>query len=264
MTIEDNGTKNQYTATSSQTTFPYTFEIFDSGDISVLQNGVELTISTDYIVHGVGDESGGNVILFTGATTGDILTLYRDMALERLTDYQNSGDFLADDVNTDYDRVWAALQQIKNALDSVIRPSIADTILNSSNTELAEPDVRANTILGFDSTGDIKYRSVIDDAVGINEQTGTSYTTVLADAGSLIIMDNASANTITIPPDVYSIGAIFAVRQKGVGQTTIVEGSGVTIVAPTSKGLLISEQGELVALVQESTNYWSVTGGLTA
>ncbi len=264
MTIEDNGTKNQYTATSSQTTFPYTFEIFDSGDIAVLQNGVELTITTDYIVHGVGDESGGNVILFTGATTGDILTLYRDMALERLTDYQNSGDFLSDDVNTDFDRVWAALQQNKNTLTTVVRPAIDDTVLNSFNTELAAPSVRANTILGFDSVGDFEYRSVIDDVVGINKQTGTSYTTVLADAGSLIIMDNASANTVTIPPDVYSIGAVLAVRQKGVGQTTLVEGSSVTIAAPISKGLIISEQGEIAALVQESINYWSVTGGLTA
>ncbi len=102
------------------------------------------------------------------------------------------------------------------------------------------------------------------DVVGINNQTGTSYTTVLDDAGSLIITDNADANTITIPPDMYLIGSVIAVRQKGTGQTTIVEGAGVTIVAPSSKGLLLSEQGEVAALVQESINYWSVTGGLTA
>jgi hypothetical protein len=33
------------------------------------------------------------------------------MALERLTSYTNGGDFLAADVNNDYDRLWLALQQ---------------------------------------------------------------------------------------------------------------------------------------------------------
>ena len=114
MTVLDNAPRDQYTATSGQTVFPYTFEIAAAGDIKVLQNGTLIDQGAgagEYAVSGVGVDTGGNVTLVTGATTGDVLTIYRDMALERLTAYTNAGDFLAADVNNDLDRLWLALQQ---------------------------------------------------------------------------------------------------------------------------------------------------------
>lgn len=108
----------------------------------------------------------------------------------------------------------------------------------------------------------------INDAVlGINAQTGTSYTFALTDAGDLVTMNNASANTITVPPNssvAFPVGTVLTVRQKGVGQTTIVEGSGVTIEVASSKGLLISERYEWASIVKEATNTWSIAGGLTS
>ena len=88
MAINDNVTRNQYTATAAQTVFAYTFEIFDDDDITVDQGGTILTKGTHYSVSGVGVSSGGNITLVSGATSGDIMTIYRSMALERLTDYQ--------------------------------------------------------------------------------------------------------------------------------------------------------------------------------
>ncbi len=41
------------------------------------------------------------------------MTIYRDMALERLIDYQQNGDFLAANVNRDFDRLWLAMQQLQ-------------------------------------------------------------------------------------------------------------------------------------------------------
>lgn len=38
MAIDDNDTRDQYTATSSQAVFPYTFEIFDDYDAAVEQS----------------------------------------------------------------------------------------------------------------------------------------------------------------------------------------------------------------------------------
>jgi len=157
MAINDSGTRNQYTASASQTVFAYTFEIFATGDIKVEQNGAVITA---YTVSNVGVDTGGNVTLTTGATAGDIITIYRDMALERLTDYAQNGDFLADDVNNDYNRLWAALQQNNNNLGASIRPAISDSALNSTNTELANVATRAGKSLGFDSTGLLEYNSV--------------------------------------------------------------------------------------------------------
>ncbi len=159
MAIQDNGTRNQYTATASQTVFPYTFEVFDKDDLAVEQNGTLLTEGTHYTVSGVGVDAGGNMTLVTGATSGDVMTIYRDMDLNRLTDYQQNGDFLADEVNDDLDRVWAALQQNLNTSTVAIRAAINDSVLNSTNTEIASVPTRAGKALGFDSSGLISYLS---------------------------------------------------------------------------------------------------------
>ena len=100
MTVADNTSRNQYTATSGQTVFAYTFEIVDKSHIVVLKNGVALSEGTNYTVSGVGADSGGNITLTVGATTGDIMTFYRDMPYSRTQNYTNSGDFLASEVNS--------------------------------------------------------------------------------------------------------------------------------------------------------------------
>jgi len=93
MTVADNTSRDQYTATSGQTVFPYTFEIFNKEDVVVIKNTTTLIEGTNYTVTGVGNENGGSIVLAAGATTGDIITVYRDMPLERNSDYQTSGDF---------------------------------------------------------------------------------------------------------------------------------------------------------------------------
>jgi len=157
MAINDNGTRVQYSASASQTVFAYPFEVFKEADITVEQNSVVISA---YTLSGVGTDSGGNVTLTTGATSGDVITIYRDMDLDRDTDYQANGDFLASEVNNDFDRAFAGLQQIESDSKNAIRASLNDTVLTSSNTELANVATRAGKSLGFDSTGLIEYKSV--------------------------------------------------------------------------------------------------------
>ena len=78
MTVADNTSRNQYTATSGQTVFAYTFEIVDKSHIVVLQNGVTLSEGTDYTVSVVGNDSGGNVTLMVSrrANRPIILAIY--------------------------------------------------------------------------------------------------------------------------------------------------------------------------------------------
>ena len=68
--------------------------------------------------------------------------------------------------------------------------------------------------------------------LGINAQTSTTYTTVLADNGKLVTQTNASAITTTIPPFssvAYPVGAQLNFVQYGAGQVTFAQGAGVTI-----------------------------------
>ena len=58
------------------------------------------------------------------------------------------------------------------------------------------------------------------DKFTINEQTGTAYTLVGSDAGKLIKMTNAAANTLTVPPNssvAFDIGVTINVVNYGAG-----------------------------------------------
>jgi hypothetical protein len=98
-----------------------------------------------------------------------------------------------------------------------------------------------------------------------NAQTGTSYTLVLSDADKLVEMNNASANTLTIPLASsvnYSIGQQIHILQTGAGQTTIAATSGVTLNA--TPGAKLRAQWSSVTLIKRATNTWVAVGDLTA
>ena len=101
----------------------------------------------------------------------------------------------------------------------------------------------------------------------INAQTA-SYTAVLADGNNtLVTLSNASANTFTIPPNssvAFPVGTILNFAQTGAGQTTITQGSGVTI---TSTGATASAPKTRVqysgaTAIQTTANNWLVLGDL--
>ncbi len=119
----------QYTATASQTTFAYPFAIFEDADLRVYQvssSGTPddttdiLTLTTHYTVTGAGDTSGGNVVLVTGATVGDVITIKRDLAVKRTTDYQNLGDLASESFNDDLDKLVMMVQQNEEAFSRSI------------------------------------------------------------------------------------------------------------------------------------------------
>jgi hypothetical protein len=189
MTVSSTTSRNQYTATSGQTVFPYSFEIFDKDDVAVLQNGTLLSEGTNYTVSGVGNNSGGNITLVVGATAGDVLTIYRDMAYQRLTDYQNSGDFLAQEVNDDFDRLWLAVQQNEQGTDRAIVKPITDA--PSIDMTLPSATSRANSFLTFDLTGAVTTTPLASplspSVIARQKFTGNGSTTVFtlaADPGS--------------------------------------------------------------------------------
>jgi len=102
--------------------------------------------------------------------------------------------------------------------------------------------------------------------IAINAQTGATYTAVLTDDGKLVTMSNASANTITIPPNsgvAFGIGTQINIAQLGAGATTIVAGSGVTLNSDGAK-LKLNAQYAVATCVKTDTNTWFVVGNLKA
>jgi hypothetical protein len=118
--IQDKGARTQYTALAAQTNFAYPFEIFTDADLKVWLTPLGqtpdpvldlLVLTTDYGVTGAGVEGGGDVILNTPATAGDIITIIRDIPIERLFDYTVGGDFTGDSINQQLDVLTMTQQQ---------------------------------------------------------------------------------------------------------------------------------------------------------
>ena len=173
MTVTAATTRNDYVATSGQTVFPYTFTALADGDIKVLKNGTVLTLGAgnDYTLSGIGSY-GGNVTLNSGAATGDKIAIYLDMDLARTTNYQNSGDFLALDVNGDFDALWLALQQGTTDIERTVRRPQVDP--STINMELPDAASRAQKLLAFDSTGAVIIEPYLNnETIVLNVQTAT-------------------------------------------------------------------------------------------
>jgi hypothetical protein len=103
------------------------------------------------------------------------------------------------------------------------------------------------------------------ETLPINAQVGTTYGPIITDANSMITMDNAGANTITIPANAsvaYPIGTQLYFMQLGVGITTI------TITTDTLNGSIappftIREQFVPVTVLKTDTAEWTIYGNLT-
>jgi len=100
-------------------------------------------------------------------------------------------------------------------------------------------------------------------------QTGTAYTLVLADAGKTVTMNNASANTLTVPTNAsvaFPTGTRIDVLQLGAGQTSIVGDTGVTVFKYNiASGTTAKIAGQYAAatLWKQGTNTWYLVGNLT-
>jgi hypothetical protein len=100
---------------------------------------------------------------------------------------------------------------------------------------------------------------------GIVNKTATS-TLLLTDAGNLVEMSVASANTLTIPPNssvAFPVNTEIDIVQMGAGQTTLLAGAGVTLRASGAK-LKLTAQYSGATIKKRGTDDWYVWGDLSA
>jgi hypothetical protein len=127
---------------------------------------------------------------------------------------------------------------------------------NVSNTSDATKDAATATLTN---------KTLTDPKINlaINAQTGTTYTLVLADASKLITCSNASAVTVTVPPNssvAFPTGTQITIAGIGVGIVTIAQGSGVTVNATPS--LVYRARYSAATLVKTGTDQWYLFGDL--
>ena len=149
MTVTALVTRNDITATASQTSFTYTFRVLAATDMDVYQNGVLL--SSGYTVNNVGNTTGGTVVLDSGVPVGQIVSLVLAMPLDRTTNYQNSGKFLADDVNEDFDKIYIGAVQNENEGGRSLRLKDVEPPTVGVDMTIPLKDDRKGKLLSFNS-----------------------------------------------------------------------------------------------------------------
>ena len=152
--ISDTTPRVQYTATSGQTTFSVNFEFFDVADLKVYNGTTLLTYNnspssaSQYSVTGAGVTGGGSITLGgSGATLNDKITIVRDLAIARLSDFPVSGNFPIQTLNTELDKIVAMLQQLEEQFARTLQYPVTTT--TGFNVDL--PDLVANRVLSVNS-----------------------------------------------------------------------------------------------------------------
>ena len=139
--INDVTPRVQYTGNNSTTEFPYAFPIFDETNMQVYLNDTlidpDATITIGegddavdypvYTVTGVGEDDGGKVIFTVAPETGVLVTLVRNVPIERVTDFQEGGSFRPKNINDDLDRQTAFCQQLQETLSRCVKVGVTST-----------------------------------------------------------------------------------------------------------------------------------------
>ncbi|GIW60583.1 MAG: hypothetical protein KatS3mg087_1649 [Patescibacteria group bacterium] len=151
MTISTTTNKNIYTADGVQTTFQYTFKIFDASHLEVIledTNGNETvqTINVDYTVTGVGNAAGGDVVFTAAPTNGYKVVIHRVPPLTQETDYINNQVINIETLEQDLDKIVTIAQYLKETID---RSLLRNT---SASSSLTFPSLSSGKYLTNDGT----------------------------------------------------------------------------------------------------------------
>ena len=206
------------TANGVTTVFPYGFKVIQEEDLEVTVDGVVVT--TGFTVSGVGSDSGGNVTFTTAPANGAKVVRALVPVLERTTDYQQFGDWLADVVNPDFDRIWLALQYLAQNIGRALKLPVDTTTDQVVSEDAAD---RTGTVVSFDASGNM----VLVLPADLSLQTVSSFIATLLDdanaAAARTTLGLGSAATLTA-----GTGANNVVQLDGSSKLPAVDGSQLT------------------------------------
>ena len=154
----------QYVADGTLTTYDFPFVIFTNTDIQVYLNDT-LQDSKTYTVSGI-KTTGGTIAFSTPPENGTIITITRDLSIERTTDFQEGGALRADTLNDEFDYQTACLQQVADSINrSMILPPYATDI----DVDLTLPTPSAGKAIVWNADG----TNLENSAVKVNELEST-------------------------------------------------------------------------------------------
>ena len=146
----------RYVSNGVLSSYDFPFAIFKNSDLKVYFDDT-LQDENTYTVSGAGQSNGGSVSLTSVPESGVMITLTRELPIERTTDFQEGGVLRADVLNYELDYQIACQQQLADSLNrSMILPAYA-------------ADTNVNLTLPLPSAG----KAVVWNAAGTNLENST-------------------------------------------------------------------------------------------
>lgn len=186
MTVPSQTPVSTHVGNGITTSFAYGFKLLDDDDLTVSVDGVAKTLGVDYTVTGVGVDAGGNVVFGAAPANLASIALVREVTIERLTDYQYSGDFQSPTVNRDFDRVIMMLQDSGVSVANALRYPPGDP----ASGLLPDAAGRALKGLAFDADGDLALTAASGNA---DVLAAALLSTTVSTGGALVGFDPANA-----------------------------------------------------------------------
>ena len=157
-----------------------------------------------------------------------------------------------------------AVLTMPTGTDTLVGKATTDTMTNKTLTA----PVLSGSVTGTYTLAGTPTITAPIISYSINAQTTAAYVTVASDAGAIVTVSNASANTFKLPTNAnvaYAIGSTITVIQIGAGATTIsavtpgtttVLSTGATAASP------VLAQYRSATCIKTGTDAWYVIGAL--
>jgi len=137
-----------YTGDGTTTTFYFTFPFFGTSDVKVSVGGATQT-SDDFAIYPTTSPApadtpyiGGRIDFATAPTTGAVIKIWRDIALERHIDYQPTAQPQSHQLNQDVNQCIEILKELAETLTNIVSLANVPTL----NDLLSELTTIQNTI----------------------------------------------------------------------------------------------------------------------
>ncbi len=168
--IGDISPRNQITITGQSQNGPwdFSFPIFEDADMEVFYDTIQKSLTTHFTISGAGNSDGGTVSPVAGQEPDidAVVTIRRNIAVKRTSDFQESGEFRAKVINDELDKLTATQQQIESNQDRSLRLGPTDS---ATTTVIPDKATRSSKVLGFDENGDpvVSTQDLVDIEGGV-------------------------------------------------------------------------------------------------
>ena len=292
ISIADNDARKQYTqaVTANSTQLTIDFPFFSLDDINVIvtnTSGVDTTLTRGtgtgtFAVTGVSVDdgfSGGHITLGDTYGSGTKYTIFRDITVERTTDFPTSGPFNVSALNTELDKIFAIEQELETKVGRTMKLADSDT---AASLTLPNLDTRKGTTLAFNATSGLpeagpsiasvgtvstnvaNINTVAAAVTNVNLVAGqisptNNLSTVASAATNINLVGGSISNVNTVATNITAIGAAADNATKAQNYATKVDGAIPSTSDFSAKAQAVGGTG--VTSVTGSAREWAIGGG---